>query len=64
MKWGHRNHILPHCVFIFATILAYDPSIYTEKFDYVIEDLAELQCRDLLDDATSDDVSRLLLIYK
>lgn len=64
MKWGHRNHILPHCVFIFATILAYDPSIYTEKFDYVIEDLAELQSRDLLDDATSDDVSRLLLIYK
>lgn len=64
MKWSHRNYILPHCVFIFATILAYDPSIYIEKFEFVMEDLAELQCRDLLDDATSDEVSRLLLVYK
>lgn len=64
MKWSHRNYILPHCIFIFATILAYDPSIYVEKFELVTEDLAELQCRDLLDDATSDEVSRLLLAYK
>lgn len=63
MKWGHRNHVLPHCIFIFSTIMAYDTSLYAERFESVMEDFAELQCRDLLDDATSDEISRLLLSY-